>query len=150
MDNPRADGRSPLRRRRVLILFASLVVAGIFAASGLVVYRLWKDRPNLYDPARVDLVRAQRQLYEAYGKSTKAAQLRDEIRAARLSLDEAAALLEKAEQVDPADRAKLTAIRDRLATLEDSEKTERMTPKELHDAYQQLSEELTRLAQKLE
>jgi DNA repair ATPase RecN len=149
-DAPKDPHRGILGDRRKLAAIAVSLVAVIFIASSFLVYKLWRDRPNLYNPARVDIVKAQRHLYEAYGQSTKAAQLREEIRAARLSLEDAASLLSKAERLDPSDKEKISAILKRLAALEDTEKTESMTPKELHDAYQKLSEELTELAQRLE
>jgi DNA repair ATPase RecN len=151
MTDARHDrARGFLHNHRMLATVAGVLVAGIFIASSLIVLKLWQDRPNLYNPARIDIVKAQRHLYEAYGQSTKAAQLREEIRATHLSLEDAAALLNKAEGLDPSQRQQIAVIRRRLTALEDSEKTERMTPKELHDAYQKLSEELAQLAQALE
>ena len=81
---------------------------------------------------------------------TRAAQLREEIRAAKSSLENAASLLEQAERLDPSGKERIAEIRSELLALEDAEKTEEMTPEQLHHAYQRLSTKLSLLTRKLQ
>lgn len=138
------------RNRRGLLIVGGILAAGVLAASAFMVYDYWRQRPNLYNPARIEIVKAQRHLSEAYRRSTKAAQLRQEMREVRVSLEKASSLLGEAERLDLSDKNDITRIRARLKALEDEARTNRMTAAELHAAYEQLSQQLGKLAQKLE
>jgi DNA repair ATPase RecN len=138
------------RNHRGLLIVGGILAAGVLAASAFMVYDYWRQRPNLYNPARIEIVKAQRHLSEAYRRSTKAAQLRQEMQEVRVSLEKASSLLGEAERLDLSDKNDITRIRARLKALEDEARTNRMTAAELHTAYEQLSQQLGKLAQKLE
>jgi hypothetical protein len=138
------------RNRRGLLIAGGILAIGVLAASAFMVYDYWRQRPNLYNPARIEIVKAQRHLSEAYRRSTKAAQLRQEMQEVRVSLEKASSLLGDAERLDLSDKNDITRIRAQLKTLEDEARTNRMTAAELHTAYEQLSQQLGKLAQKLE
>jgi biopolymer transport protein ExbB/TolQ len=142
--------RSILRNRHTPVVATLVAIVGIFLGAFSILYHLWLERPQLYSPSRVEVVKAQRHLYEAYRRLTKAAQLRQEIRAAKSSLEDAASLLKQAERLDPSGRERIAEIRSELLALEDAEKTEEMTPEQLHHAYQRLSTQLSLLTRKLQ
>jgi chromosome segregation ATPase len=148
-DAPQSRWRSILRDRRTPIVATLVAVIGIFLGAFSVLYHLWEERPQLYSASRVDVVKAQRHLYEAYRRLTKAAQLREEIRAAKTSLDDAASLLKAAEGRDPSGKEQIAEIRGELIALEDAENIEKMTPEQLHSAYQRLSTQLSDLTKRL-
>lgn len=138
-----------LRNRHTPIVATLVAIVGIFIGAFSILYHLWLERPQLYSPSRVEVVKAQRHLYEAYRRLTRAAQLREEIRAAKSSLEDAASLLDQAERHDPSGKETIAEIRRELLALEDAEKTEQMTPEQLNSAYQRLSAQLSLLSRKL-
>jgi multidrug efflux pump subunit AcrA (membrane-fusion protein) len=154
MDAPQSRWRTILlnilRHRHTPVVATLVAIVGILLGASSILYHLWRERPNLHSPSRVQVVKAQRHLYEAYRRLTRAAQLRDEIRAAKSSLENAASLLEQAERLDPSGKERIAEIRSELLALEDAEKTERMTPEQLNNAYQRLSTQLSLLTRKLQ
>jgi multidrug efflux pump subunit AcrA (membrane-fusion protein) len=158
MDAPQSRWRTTLlptllnilRNRHTPVVTTLVAIVGILLGASSILYHLWRERPQLYSPSRVEVVKAQRHLYDAYRRLTRAAQLREEIRAAKSSLEDAASLLKQAERLDPSDKERIAEIRSGLRTLEDAEKTEKMTPEQLHHAYQQLSTQLSLLTRKLQ
>lgn len=153
MDAPQSRRRTIflniLRHRHTPVVATLVAIVGILLGASSILYHLWRERPN-HSPSRVQVVKAQRHLYEAYRRLTRAAQLREEIRAAKSSLENAASLLEQAERLDPSGKERIAEIRSELLALEDAEKTERMTPEQLNNAYQRLSTQLSLLTRKLQ
>jgi hypothetical protein len=136
--------------RRVRIGVAIVLLAGLAAGSALLLKNLSRDRPNLYDPTRIALVEAQRNLSEAYGHATQERALFEQIRSAHRALDEALTLLEKAERLDPIDKATIDTLRARLNELEDDQKILQMSEAELRRNYQYLSNQMERIIERRE
>ncbi|MGA7982653.1 MAG: hypothetical protein WCA32_20830 [Chromatiaceae bacterium] len=118
-----------------------LVVALVVGAI-LLVLDLYEDLPNLYDPARVALSRAESHLDRSYDHDEE---LLSEIRAAHQELDSAIDLLESAEEADPAIKGQIEAVRLRLEALKKEQPTPAMTPKKLHRTYRELLADINKL-----
>lgn len=131
--------------RWVRIGVAALLAGGLATGSAFFLKYLANDRPNLYDPTRIALVEAQRNLSEAYGHATQERALFEQIRSAHRDLDEALTLLEKAEHLDPAQKAAMDSLRARLIQLEDDQKVLKMSDTELRQNYQYLADQMERI-----
>jgi hypothetical protein len=137
-----------LRRFRIAAGVIGLV--GLAAGSALLIFGLAEDRPNLYDPTRIALVEAQRDLSEAYGHATQEKALFKQVRAAHHALDKALTFLEKAERLDPIDKSTIENLRTHLNLLEDDQKILHMTNAELRRTYQELFEQMQALIKRRE
>jgi hypothetical protein len=118
-------------------LVVALIVGGILSLLDL-----YEDLPNLYDPARVALSRAETHLNRSYDREED---IMTEVRAARQELDSAVDLLESAADADPAIKGQVEAIQLRLNNLKTEQPTPSMTPKELHRAYRELLADINKL-----
>ncbi len=97
---------------------------------------------DIYNPARAALINAQRQLAESYRQQQDVL-----ARTARMhkELQTSLALLTKAEQLDPANKATIEALRSRLAALEDRPTLCPMDSQSSLDVYSQLLDEMQTL-----
>ena len=138
------------RRHRFRITTGIILLVGLLSGSALFIFDPATARPDLYDPTRIALVEAQRNLSQAYGHTTREKALFEQIRAAHRALDEALTLLEKAERLDPTDKATIENLRIRLTPLEDDQKILHMTDAELHQTYQELFEQMQVLIKRRE
>jgi len=124
----------PARRSRGGATIALLV--GLAAALTLVgVIVLYRQRPDLYDPARSALVEADLHISRAYGHERT---LLQQLHEGRRELDTALTYLEHAAHVDPALRIQIEPLRNRLRTLQDDTARGRLSTGELHHSYQEL------------
>lgn len=137
-------------RSRIWIAVGVFVLVAVAVTFALLVVDLAKDRPNLYDPARVALVEAQRNLSEAYGHAAQEKALYEQVQAVHRSLDQALTLLGNAERLDPSDRAMIDSLRARLTLLEDDQKILHTPDSELRRSFQELSEEMQKLIERRE
>jgi hypothetical protein len=118
-------------------LVVALIVGGILSLLDL-----YEDLPNLYDPARVALSRAETHLNRSYDREED---IMTEVRAARQELDSAVELLESAADADPAIKGQVETIQLRLNNLKTEQPPPSMTPKELHRAYRELLADINKL-----
>lgn len=135
---------------RFRIAAGIILLVGLVSGSALFIFDPAAARPNFYDPTRIALVEAQRNLSQAYGHTTQEKALFDQIRAAHRALDDALTLLEKAERLDPADKATIENLHTRLTPLEDDQKILHMTNAELRRTYQELFEQMQALIKRRE
>ena len=110
-------------------------------------FLLHESEPNYYQPARAALVAARHRLNEYYSHESVIIQ---QLHKAHQELDATMSMLDKAENLDPADRQRLDELRARLGQLDDVKRATRMSPDQLHDSYQKVAEELDELIHKLE
>jgi chromosome segregation ATPase len=140
-DSQRSSGQRWLRS------VASVVGVVAVAGAAYLGFRLHESGPNYYQPARVALVSAQRQLAESYSHEKA---LLEQLRIVHNELDAAMANLGKAEKLDHADKRKIESLRLRLKSLEDARQLSHTTPEQLQESYQSLTTQLDALIDKLE
>ena len=146
------DPRSPERHQRrddqqTLRSAAGFLVVALILGSVLLIFDLYQDRPDYYEPARSALVEARLHLNASYDRERD---LLKKVQSAHRELDAAIRFMERAEQEAPADKKELAALRGRVQALEDDQKTEQMSVSELHRRYQALFEDLDALIRKHE
>jgi septal ring factor EnvC (AmiA/AmiB activator) len=124
-------------------------VVGVVAVAGVIYlgFILHESGPNYYQPARVALVSAQRQLAESYSHEKA---LIEQLHTVHSELDAAMADLEKAESLDHADKREIETMRVRLQALEDARQLSHTTPEQLQESYQGLTAQLDALINRLE
>jgi septal ring factor EnvC (AmiA/AmiB activator) len=118
------------------------LVVALVVGAGLLVLDLYEDLPNLYDPARVALSRAETHLDRSYDNEEE---LVSEVRAADRELERSIELLESAEESDPAIKQQIEAIRVRLEALRKEQPTPDMNAQELHRTYRDLLADINKL-----
>lgn len=99
-------------------------------------------RHDLYNPARVALVNARRQVAES---SSQEQEMLVSIKRMHAELDSSIELLADAQNMDPSIKARLQAIRERLAALGDSSSLCPMGSDSSLQTYDQILDELQRL-----
>ena len=120
------------RRRRYLVLGLAIIalVAVIFFGPAL------RERePDYYNPARTALVNARLLFEESLGHEQE---LIDQLQMVREELDSAITHLGKAADLDPADRARIEALRSSIQTMERSDGLADLSSNELHQSYRDL------------
>ena len=97
---------------------------------------------DIYNLSRTAIINAQRQLAKSYQQQQEVLE-----RTARMhdELQKSLALLAKAEQLDPANKSKIEAVRENLAKLEDRSALCPMDNASSLDVYKQLLDELQTL-----
>lgn len=125
------------------------LVVGVIAIAGVIYlgFMLHESGPNYYQPARVALVSAQRQLAESYSHEKA---LLEQLRIVHNELDAAMGDLQKAEYLDHADQREIESLRLRLKALEDAKQLSHTTPEQLQESYQSLTAQLDALINRLE
>jgi chromosome segregation ATPase len=107
---------------------------------------LHNREPNYYQPARKALVNARERLEQSYTHEETAIK---ELKITHRELETAIAALNKA-RVDPAYQKKIATLRTRLQALEDIERLEQTSPRQLQQSYHQIANQLSVLIEKLE
>jgi hypothetical protein len=138
---PTGPGRAWLRNGTELLIVALLLGAMV------VVLDLCGERPDYYQPARGAITDAALILSETYGTEKE---LLSKFQAVHRHLEDAIALLDRAERLDPADKRRIATLRVRLQALEDPDRMTTEDPEEMHRSYHSLMEQLNALAHKLE
>ncbi len=148
----RLDPKPPKRHQRQdvqrkLGTATSFLVMALILGSIVLVFDLYQDRPDYYEPVRSALVEARLHLNASYGRERD---LLEQVRSVHRELEAAIQFMARAEQAEPADRKDLAALRERIRALEDFQKTEQMSTSELFRTYQALIEDLNTLIRKHE
>jgi hypothetical protein len=127
------------------------VVAGlaiIFLAAVIYFGPALRERePNYYNPARTALVNARLRFEESLGHEQALISHRQ---LAREELNSAITQLAKAEDLDPADRARIEALRSSLLSIENPDRPDELSSKKLHQSYQHLFAQMEALITELE
>lgn len=120
------------RRRRYIVLGV-----GIFALAVVIIFgpALREQEPDYYNPARTALVNARLRFEESLGHEQA---LIAQLHMVREELGSAIAELEKAADLDPADRARIEAMRSGLMSIEHSDEPGELNPNELQQLYRDL------------
>jgi predicted nucleic acid-binding Zn-ribbon protein len=108
---------------------------------------LEKEQPDFYQPARAELTEAATILSQTYAEEKE---LFQQLRPVHTRLDDAIALLGRAERLDPEDKRRIETLQARLRALEDTDRMLSTDPKDLLRAYRELTDQLNDLAMKLE
>jgi septal ring factor EnvC (AmiA/AmiB activator) len=130
------------KKSRGLRSAGGFIVFALVVGAVMLMLDLYEDLPDLYNQARVSLSRAESHLDRSYDDEED---LLSEVRAAHRELDTTIALLERAEEVDPAIKGRIEAIRVRLEALKKEQVNPSMTPQELHRTYRKLLREVNDL-----
>jgi len=146
------DPRQPERHQRQgvqqkLGAATGFLVMALILGSIVLVFDLYQDRPDYYEPVRSSLVEARLHLTASYDRERD---LLRQVHSVHRELEAAIRFMEQAERAEPADRKELAALRERVQALEDVQKTEQMSASELFRTYQALIEELNALIRKHE
>jgi|GEM_PF-3494425 hypothetical protein len=120
------------RRRRYIVLGAAIV-----ALAGVIIFgpALRQQEPDYYDPARTALVNARLRFEESLGHEQA---LITQLHMVREELASAMAELDKAADLDPADRARIEDMRSGLMSIEHPDKPGELNPNELQQSYRDL------------
>jgi hypothetical protein len=124
----------------------ALFVVALLLAGLLLLVDFEKERPNYYVPARAPITEAATILSETYAEEKELVQL---LQTVHNRLDQAISLLGRAERLDAVDKRQIETLRVRLQTLEDADRMRSTDAKDLKRAYQDLTEQLNALAEKL-
>ena len=119
------------RRRYVVLGLGVLALAAAIYFGPM----LREQEPDYYDPARTALVNARLRFEESLGHEQA---LIAQLQMVREELDSAITQLDKAADLDPADRARIEALRSRLMSLERPDDLEKLGANELHQLYRDL------------
>lgn len=146
------DPRPPRRLQRQdvqqnLGAATGFLVVALILGSIVLVFDLYQDRPDYFEPVRSALVEARLHLTASYERERG---LLEQVRSVHRELEAAIQFMERAERAEPADRKELAALRERVRALEDFQKTEKMSASELFHTYQALIEDLNSLIRKHE
>ncbi len=97
---------------------------------------------GLYNPARVALINARRQLSESFSQEQE---ILEQVRRVHKELDASLALLASAEQSDPTMKAQIDALRAQLSALENDPSVAQMDSETLRSTYERLLAEFEAL-----
>ena len=120
------------RRRRYVVIVLSIIALAVAIFFGPA---LREQEPDYYNPARTALVNARLRFEESLGHEQA---LITQLHMLREELGSAIAELEKAANLDPADRARIESMRSDLLSIEHPEKPGELNPNELHQSYRDL------------
>jgi hypothetical protein len=126
----------------VAFVFLAIAIAGFMYLGSI----LHDREPNYYQPARKALVIARQQLEQSYTHEATAIK---ELKITHRELETAITALNKA-RVDPAYQRNIEMLRRRLQALEDIERLEQASPKQLQKSYHEIADQLSALIEKLE
>jgi predicted TPR repeat methyltransferase len=131
-------------RRRYVVLGLGIIamVAAIYYGPSL-----REQEPDYYNPARTALVNARMRLEESLGHEHA---LIAQLQMAREELDSAIANLARAADLDPADRARIDALRSSIQSIESPDQPGEASPEKLHQAYGELLAEMEALISDLD
>jgi len=135
-------GRASDKKDRGVRSAAGFIAVALVVGTVMLMLDLYEDLPDLYDPARVALSRAETHLDRSYDHEEDVLHA---ARAARQELDEAVDLLQSAAQADPLIKGQIDAIRGRLEALKKEQPSPATTPQELHRAYRELLTDINNL-----
>jgi exonuclease VII small subunit len=96
---------------------------------------LREQEPNYYNPARTALVNARLRFEESLGHEQA---LITQLQMVREELDSAITQLDKAADLDPADRARIKTLRSSLLLIEPHDGLREPSSNELHQSYRDL------------
>jgi hypothetical protein len=136
----------PLKHRRRR--YVALGVA-VFALAAVIFFgpTLREQEPNYYNPARTALVNARLRFEESLGHEQA---LITQLQMVREELGSAIAELDKAAGLDPADQARIKAIRSGLLSIEHPDNPGEPGTNELHQAYRDLLDQMDALITELD
>jgi chromosome segregation ATPase len=126
----------------IAFVFLAIGIAGFIYLGSV----LHNREPNYYQPARKALVIARQQLEQSYTHEATAIK---ELKITHRELETAIAALNKA-RVDPAYQRNIETLRMQLQALEDVERLEQTSPKQLQQSYHEITDQLSTLIEKLE
>ena len=127
---PRQTVKFRRRRYAVLGLGILALVAVIFFGPAL-----REQEPNYYNPARTAIVNARLRFEESLGHEQA---LIAQLQMVHEELDSAITQLGKAADLDPADRARIEALRASLQSIEHPDSLVALNSNELHQSYRDL------------
>jgi len=132
------------RRRRYVVLGL-----GIFALAAVIIFgpALREQEPDYYDPARTALVNARLRFEESLGHEQA---LITQLQMVREELGSAIAQLDKAADLDSADRTRIEAMRSGLLSIEHPENPGELNPDELQQSYRDLLAQMDALITELD
>ena len=132
------------RRRRNIVL--GLVTLALVA---VVLYgpALREQEPDYYNPARTAIVNARLQLEESLGHEKA---LNEQLQMVHEELDSAITQLGKAADLDPADRARIEALRSSLMSIERPDASLEQSSNELYQSYSDLLSQMDVLIAELD
>jgi len=132
------------RRRRywVLGLIIIVVAAVIFFGPAL-----REQEPDYYNPARIALVNARMRFEESLGHEQA---LIEQLQMVHKELGSAIVHLAKAADLDPADRARIEAMRSTLESLENPERLRKASPEKLQQSYRELLAQMETMIEDLD
>jgi len=120
------------RRRRYLVLGMGIIVLAAVIFFGPA---LREREPNFYNPARTALVNARLRFEESLGHEQA---LISQLQMVHEELDSAITHLGKAADLDPADRARIEALRSSIQSIERPDALVESSANELHQSYRDL------------
>jgi len=143
--NPGKKGKTA--GRRALRGGAALAIVAMLAGSLYLVAGFEQGRPNFYQPARAPLIDTAIILSEIDAEEEE---LGGKFQTLHSRLDDAIALLDQAERLDPEDKRQIATMQMRLLALEKTERMASTYPATLERTYRRLTEQLNTLARRLE
>jgi DNA repair exonuclease SbcCD ATPase subunit len=143
---PKPAANRNAHTRQVLRGGAALLVVAILLGGLLLLVDFEEERPDFYQPARAPLTDAAMILSETYAEEKELAQ---KLQTVHSRLDDAIALLDRAERLDPEDKRQIETLQVQLRALEDTDRLLSTDPKSLQRTYRNLVEQINALADKL-
>jgi len=119
------------RRRNIALGLGILVLAAVIFYGPA----LREQEPNFYNPARTALVNARLRFEESLGHEQA---LIAQLQLVHEELDSAITHLGKAADLDPADRARIEALRSSIQSIERPDALVESSANELHQSYRDL------------
>jgi len=144
--DPQRNRDLRVRRQRALRNGAAFLAVAVLVGALLLLVDFGKERPDLYEPARAPLTEATMILSETYGEEKE---LMDKLQMVHSRLENAIALLGKAERLDPEDKRQIKLLQDRLRALENKGEVRLIDPQALQRTYRDLTDRMNGLAHKL-
>jgi hypothetical protein len=129
-NQPAQTDEHRLRRSVVLGLGIIALAAAIYFGPAL-----REKEPDYYDPARTALVNARLLIEESLGHERAVV---DQLKMAHEELDSAITQLTKAADLDAAYRTRIEALRARLLSIENTDRSGETSPEELQQSYRDL------------
>lgn len=143
---PKPGTNRNVHSRQILRGGAALLVVALLLGGMLLLVDFEEERPDFYQPARAPLTDAAMILSETYAEERELVQ---KLQAVHSRLDNAIALLDRAERLDPEDKRKIETLQVQLRALEDTDRMLSTDPKSLQRTYRDLVKQINALAEKL-
>ena len=144
--DPKPNKDRSADRQRALRSGAAILVVVLFLGGLILLVDFADKRPDFYQPARSPITEAVLILSETYGEEKE---LLKKLGRVHRQLENAIALLGQAERLAPEDKQQIETLRMRLQALEDIDFAPDTDPRALQRTYQDLTEQLSALAENL-